>query len=522
MGIYLIYTRVSTEDQARQGFSLPEQVAACRTRAEQLASVLKDPHPRILEFSDDLSGDLLDRPGLQAALELVRAKEATALVCLDPDRLARKLMHQLLVTDEIEQGGCRLEFVDHEYRQDPEGQLFYQMRGAIAEYEKAKILQRMSRGARGKARAGGVPSYLCPYGYTFRSGMGRALAADVIQPHPTEAQWVRTIFHWCADEGHGPHVIARRLNRLGVRAKRGGAWSPTVVGRLLRNPTYATGLAHWGGNDHRGIMANRRLPRRERRRRGVVLTPTPRPEAAVPLRIRPIVDAAVYQRAQEVLAGFRVGRHPDPKPRRRLLTSLGRCGECGGPLMYYAGRTLACRRRLQGSECRLPSKPAAAVEAMVWSQVCRWCAVAASAGAGDGAARLEPPPDREAERVALGALIQHKQTEVERWSRLYAEGQVPDTMALPAIAAARAAWTAAEARLEELSASPAVAPTPATGAPWPTLVAQATGPDALEQLTAEQRAILVHALVRWFTVSASPRGELPRVHVTAVWDAPLR
>ncbi len=519
MSIYLLYARVSTEDQARQGFSLPEQIRSCRMRALQLASEGNDQAPVLMEFSDELSGDLLERPGLQAALELVRAKQAQVLVCLDPDRLARRLMHQLLVTDEIEAGGCRLEFVDHEYRRDPEGQLFYQMRGAIAEYEKAKILQRMSRGAFGKARAGGVPTYICPYGYAFRVGLGHAAAAEVIQPHPEEAEWVQTMFRWCAEEGQGPLAIATRLNTLGVRAKRGGVWSDHVVRRILRNPTYATGALLWGGKDHRGINANRRMPEAERRRRGLSLTPRLRPGAGLPLSIAPLIDEDLYARAQEVLAGFRIGGRATNDPRhQRLLTSLGRCGECGGRLMYYGGRKVSCRGRLEGNGCRLPSKSAAAIEAAVWAEVVRWC----ETGAMRLAARPRAPrlPQRSVRREleALKALAEQKRALVERWGRLYAEGRVPDDVALPAIEAARGEWEQAEARAKTLMEPPADRPADRRRDQWPDLVARATTPEALRQLSDEQRIALVHALVASFTVSTSPPRTPPLVHVRAVWD----
>lgn len=519
MSIYLLYARVSTEDQARQGFSLPEQIRSCRMRAQQLATDLNDSAPVLIEFADELSGDMLERPGLQAALELVRAKQARVMVCLDPDRLARRLMHQLLLTDEIEAGGCRLEFVDHEYRRDPEGKLFYQMRGAIAEYEKAKILQRMSRGALGKARAGGVPTYICPYGYTFRVGLGHAAAAEVIQPSPEEAEWVQTMFRWCAEEGLGPRTIAARLNALGIPAKRGGAWSEHVVRRILRNPTYATGSLLWGTKDHRGINANRSVPKGERRRRGLTLTPVLRPGAGLVLKIAPIIDEDVYARVQEVLAGFRVGGRAANDPRRqRLLTSLGRCGDCGGHLMYYSGRKLTCRGRLEGNECRLPSKPAAAIEAAVWAEVVRWCETGAMQVAAQRRTPRLPQRSVRKEIEALKVLAEQKRSAVERWGRLYAEGRVPDDVALPAIEAARAEWAQADERARALMEPPVDLAKDRRLDSWPDLVVSATTPEALGQLTDDQRIALVHALVASFTVSPSPRRAPPIVHVRAVWD----
>ncbi len=520
MATYVIYTRVSTEDQARQGFSLPEQAIACRRRVEQLSAQSADASPAIVEFTDDVSGDFLERPGLSAALALVRTGQVVAFVCMDPDRLARKLLHQLLITDEIDQGGCKLEFVDHDYRQDAEGQLFYQIRGSVAQYEKAKILQRMARGARGKARAGGVPTYVHPYGYAFQAGQGHAPAIEVIVPSPEESRWVDTMFHWCADEGLGPSQIAARLNQLGVPAKRGGTWDQNVVRRILRNPTYATGLIAWGRQDHRGIYAARRLAPSERRRRRIRLTPVPRPDSAAVLRVRALLSQDLWDRTQEVLAGFRVGdrAHNDPR-RKRLLTSLGRCGVCGSRLMYYSGGKISCQGRLAGNGCALPSKQAAAVEAAVWAHVQTWLAEGLKAvPPRPPSSPAEPTPPRQ-ERAALEHLIIHKQQEVERWGHLFAEGRVPESIALPALTNAQAAWRQAEQRLAVLAAPRALpAPTPSR---WAETLARAREEGAGAEWPEAERAAVVHGLVAHFVLRPSPRRTPPQVEVIAVWDAAL-
>ena len=53
-----------------------------------------------------------------------------------PDRLARKYVHQVLLVEELEQAGCRVEFVEHPMSDDPHDQLLLQIRGAVAEYER--------------------------------------------------------------------------------------------------------------------------------------------------------------------------------------------------------------------------------------------------------------------------------------------------------------------------------------------------------------------------------------------------
>lgn len=144
--VSIVYTRVSTEEQAREGYSLASQLEACRTKATALGAT------EIVECVDEgASGEILTRPQLTRAREIMRQGGINAFVCLDPDRLARKLAHQLLITEEIERCGVRLEYVNFDRANNPEGNLLYAIRGAIAEYEKEKIKERTVR-AKGQAR----------------------------------------------------------------------------------------------------------------------------------------------------------------------------------------------------------------------------------------------------------------------------------------------------------------------------------------------------------------------------------
>ncbi|BAH42899.1 putative truncated DNA recombinase [Brevibacillus brevis NBRC 100599] len=92
------------------------------------------------------------RPALSRLRQDVKDGVITQIVCLDPDRLSPKLMNQLLITDEFDKRGIELVFVNGKYAKTPEGQLFYRMRGAITQFQKVKINERMSRGRREKAR----------------------------------------------------------------------------------------------------------------------------------------------------------------------------------------------------------------------------------------------------------------------------------------------------------------------------------------------------------------------------------
>jgi len=145
-----MYARVSTEDQGK-GFSIPTQIEVCQQLATREG--YRVPESYVL-LDEGISGTTLDRPGLHRLRKLVQAQAIAAVIVIDPDRLSRNLGHQLLLAEELEQAGVKWLIVSHPLERGPEGWVCFQMRGAIAEYERAKLLERTERGRIGRAKAG--------------------------------------------------------------------------------------------------------------------------------------------------------------------------------------------------------------------------------------------------------------------------------------------------------------------------------------------------------------------------------
>ncbi|MGB9920712.1 MAG: recombinase family protein [Moorellales bacterium] len=362
-----IYARVSTEEQARRGYSLADQRSVCRERALALGA------EEVAEFVDEgVSGELLDgRPGLGALREAVRNGQIDLVVCFDPDRLSRNLAHQLLLTDEIEKAGVRLEFVNFEWQNTPDGRLFYALRGAIAEYEKEKIRERTLRGKLQKARQGKLPVGACPYGYRYREGS--------LEPHPEEAEVVRAIYRWFVGEDLGINGVASRLTARGVPTRKGRPqWQRCVVRRILTDPVY-TGTWYYNRRDCRGVGYNRFLPPQARAKityreeKGWIAVPVP-----------PLIEKELWEQAQEKLRSARRLWSGWAKE-EYLLSGLVSCGDCGNPMHGMTKtrrrgtrvRGYTCLKSQAGSYrpgCRRPLKwvRAEAVEEAVWEKVKDW------------------------------------------------------------------------------------------------------------------------------------------------------
>jgi site-specific DNA recombinase len=343
-----IYVRVSTEEQAVHGYSLAEQREACRQRAAELGAV------EILLYADEgASGATLDRPGLDALREAVRMGTVNTLVLRDPDRLSRRLAHQLYLSEEFEKAGVQLEFLDFEWKTTPEGRLFYAIKGAIAEYEREKIRERVTRGKLQKARQGGIPVNFDVYGYRYDTETGEVSLYD------EEAAIVCKMFQWFISEDIGIAAVANRLNEMQVPTRRRAqCWHRQVVRQMLTNPVFMGEWKYGKTEWHTGL-------------------PRP-PESVITIPVPPIVDCETWEKAQEKINSIR--RLWSKKGRRKyLLSGLLTCDDCGNTMggSYInwwgkAARRYTCRRSKGASNqgCS-PSKAISAdiLELAVWEQV---------------------------------------------------------------------------------------------------------------------------------------------------------
>lgn len=311
-----IYVRVSTEEQAQKGYSIEDQIDQCRKKA-------KTNDLEIIEYIDDgYSGEFLDRPAMMKLREDLKDGLIDEVICLDPDRLSRKLMNQLIVSEEIEKK-AKLTFVNHDYQKTPEGMLFYQMRGAIAEFEKAKINERMSAGRKRKALQGKVVKNPNMYGYSYDKKESKFIIIE------EEANIVRLIF----DLFTKPNDIARGINGIAhyltnqkiPTKKKKGVWHRQVVRQILMNEAYVGRFYHNRWNTE-GMLGNKYLPKEER----IPMKERPKDEW-IEVPCPPIIDEDTFNHAQKLLQESR-RRWAKRSVNKYLLSGLLRCGECGNTL----------------------------------------------------------------------------------------------------------------------------------------------------------------------------------------------
>jgi site-specific DNA recombinase len=229
-----VYARVSTLHQA-QTQTIEQQMQRLQTYIKEQGWQLQDEHI----FRDEgRSGAILNRPDLDKLRDVIRWGQVQRLLITAPDRLARKYVHQMILMEEFTRFGCQVEFLDHPMSDDPHDQLLLQIRGAVAEYERALITDRMRRGRLAKYQAGTLlPWTRPPYAYRLDPDKPRDPAGVWVEE--SEAAVVREIFALYTQESYSLQGLATYLQNQGVPTPSGKKiWSISTLRRILRQPAY--------------------------------------------------------------------------------------------------------------------------------------------------------------------------------------------------------------------------------------------------------------------------------------------
>lgn len=236
-----VYLRVSTRNQT-ESQTIEQQLERLRVHIQNQGWVLADENI----FRDDgYSGATLKRPGLDRLRDSATTAAFDRILLTTPDRLARKYVHQALLIEELQNKGCQVEFLDRPMSQDPHDQLLLQIRGAVAEYERTLISERMRRGRLSKYRAGTMlPWTRPPYGYRLHPERPRDPTG--VRLEPAEAAIVAEIFAEYLKDGVGLIKVAKHLHAQQIPSPTGKArWGLATLRGLLTNPAY-TGQVYAG------------------------------------------------------------------------------------------------------------------------------------------------------------------------------------------------------------------------------------------------------------------------------------
>jgi site-specific DNA recombinase len=377
------YARVST-DRQQHAQTIEQQVTLLWAYVGNHPDwALREEHI----FRDDgYSGARLQRPGLDALRDHVARAEFDVVVITAPDRLARHFVHQMVVLEEWERAGIQVMFIDRPPSHDPHEQLVTHIRGAVAEYERTLIADRMRRGRLAKMKAGQLLPWTSQIPYGYRVSAERPRDPALVEVDAYAATIVQEIFVAYAEGGATLHSLAEELTRRGIPTPMGlRLWSPATLRGMLSNSAYI------------GQAVGQRYRTRAPEHRHSPLLPIGRTRERHSSRSRPreewiivpipaIVPEAHFAAAQQRMVHNRVVARRNLK-HNYLLQGLVSCGHCRLCCFVRArGQELGpgesqyhyylCRGKQSAVSSRheqlCPSRfiPAAELDAVVWADLC--------------------------------------------------------------------------------------------------------------------------------------------------------
>ncbi len=225
----ILYARVSTDEQARSGYSLAQQLEALREYASckgyEVLEEVTDPGQ---------SGASLARPGLDRVRNLVATGGVSIVLAQDRDRFAREPAYHYLLKREFAEYGTKIKALNDRGDDSPEGQLTDNVLDVLAKFERAKTAERTRRGKLRKAREGKILA-----GRRVTYGFKLSEERDAYIVDEKRMQVIRRIFRMLGVEGSTIHGVKRTLEREGVQMPAGGeCWSAVAIRRFIRDDVF--------------------------------------------------------------------------------------------------------------------------------------------------------------------------------------------------------------------------------------------------------------------------------------------
>src|SRR5919107_340436 len=154
----ILYARVSTDEQARSGYSLAQQMETLRDYAA------REGYEVLEEVTDPGQSEAsLERPGMDQVRDLVAAGGISVVLAQDRDRFAREPAYHYLLRREFEERGCKIRALNDRGDDSPEGELTDGILDQLAKYERMKMAERSRRGKMRKAREGKIIASTTPH-----------------------------------------------------------------------------------------------------------------------------------------------------------------------------------------------------------------------------------------------------------------------------------------------------------------------------------------------------------------------
>jgi len=319
-----IYVRVSTEDQAREGYSLEVQKEYLTNHAKQNSYEIYN------IYQDDgidgcSSGYTLDRPAFRRLFSDAKLKKFELVLVYKTDRFSRRLKDMLNVIDELESLKIAFKSATEPFDTTTSaGKLMFQQLGSFAEFERNRIIERVFPGMiKGALKGNWQGASQPPYGYSYSK------EKKLLEVVPGEAKTVKLIYTMYLFNKSSTQ-IGRYLYQNGYKSRCGNPFTGHHILCILKNPVY-TGKLLWNAHHYyrtpKGMRSTINPPEKRILAQG-------RHEA--------MISPDDFEKVQETLKERRKNFDHRVNPSQYSLTGVLICAKCG---LGYTGSSYMTNHR---------------------------------------------------------------------------------------------------------------------------------------------------------------------------------
>ncbi len=309
-----IYTRVSTEDQVREGYSLEVQREYLLDFAKRNGWDVCAPKGQQVYHDDGISGYSMERPALQQLLIDARQKKFDLVLVYKLDRFSRRLKDLLEIVDQLDSWDIAFKSATEPFDTTTSaGRLMLQQLGSFAEFERNRIAERVFPGMVKCVQQGHWHgARYSPYGYHYDKQQKR------LEVVPEEAQIVKMIYLMYL-AGKSTVQIAGYLYEKGYQTRSGGRFHTKLISDILKNPLYIGKLV-WNKHHYDKRQKTRRGYRSVKNPASVVVTAEGKHSA--------IIAPEDFEKVQARLAANRRRCGPRASSFGYVSTGILLCGKC--------------------------------------------------------------------------------------------------------------------------------------------------------------------------------------------------
>lgn len=217
----VIYARVSSEEQEKEGWSIPSQLKALRKLAVQNDYRVEN------EFVESASAKKEGRKEFSRMVEFVKENKIDTILCYKVDRLTRNPKD--LIT--IEELGVDLIFIEGRYDPSPQGRFALSMMANMARFQVENQALDIQRGLRERIEQGGWP-HRAPIGY--RNDKNSAS----VEIDESKCFYIRQAFELYGSGLYSIKTLSRKLYEMGLRNRCGNKVYNHGIETILKNPFY--------------------------------------------------------------------------------------------------------------------------------------------------------------------------------------------------------------------------------------------------------------------------------------------